>query len=179
MNYLMGSTEEVAQEEEGMKRPRLLGISDLSDDVVGEVFKYLGRGHFLFVAGTSRQFYRIYEAVWENGNNGTKTATTMKSAAESVSRLQWARANGCPWKWRTCSWAAKNGNLEVLQWSRANGCPWDEWTCTRAAENGHLEVLQWARENGCPWNEYTCRNAAKNGHLEVLQWARANGCPTF
>ena len=91
----MGSTEEVAQEE-GMKRPRLLGISDLSDDVVGEVVKFLGSGHFLFVAGASRQFYRVYEAVWGKDDKDTKTTTKIKGAAESVSRLQWARANGCP-----------------------------------------------------------------------------------
>ena len=38
----------------------------------------------------------------------------------------------------------------MLQWARQNGCPWDWMTCTFAAKGGHLEVLQWARENGCP-----------------------------
>jgi hypothetical protein len=91
--------------------------------------------------------------------------------------LQWARANGCPWDWRTCATAAYNGHLEVLQWARVNGCPWNEWTCSHAARNGRLEILKWARTNGCPWNEWTCSDAAMNDHLEVLRWARANGCP--
>lgn len=173
MNHLLGSAVD-GDDENGTKRPRLLGISDLSDDIIAEVFKFLGSGHFLFVAGTSRQFYQVYETIWENEND---TGTTMRSAVESISRLQWARANGYPWDEWTCAVAARNGHLEVLQWARANGCPWDANICSLAAGNGHLEVVQWARTNECPWTPYTCTFAALNGHLEVLQWARANGCP--
>ena len=61
--------------------------------------------------------------------------------------------------------------------ARANGCSWNERTCTYAAESGHLEVLQWAHANGCPWDKSTCVNAADNRHLELLNWAIANGCP--
>ena len=152
------------------RRPRLFGISDFSDDIIAEVFKFVGHGHFLFVAGTSRQFHRVYETICGNENDST-VKTTMTSAVESISRLQWARTKGCPWNWRTCSCAAKNGQLGVLQWARTYGCPWDWRTCAYAAGNGHLEVLQWARANGCPWDSSTCANAARNGHLEVLEWA--------
>ena len=75
------------------RRPRLLGISDFSDDIIAEVFKFVGRGHFLFVAGTSRQFHRVYETIYGNENDSAVT-TAMTSAVESISRLQWARANG-------------------------------------------------------------------------------------
>ena len=50
-------------------------------------------------------------------------------------------------------------------------------TCTYAARDGHLEVLRWARRNGCPWNEWTISAAAREGHLETLEWLRRNGCP--
>ena len=133
----MVSTEEVGKEDEGnrkksKKRPRLLGISDFSDDLIEKIFKFLGRGHFLFVAGTSRQFYRVYETMCENENDTTEATaqetTTMKSAVESISRLRQARANDCPWNWRTCAAAAKCGYLEVLRWARDNECPWDKYT---------------------------------------------------
>lgn len=91
--------------------------------------------------------------------------------------LRWARANGCAWDERTCSWAAYAGHLDVVRWARANGCPLDKETCANAAEGGHLDVLQWARANRCPWDEETCVNAAREWHLELLQWAHANGCP--
>ena len=144
MNHpMMGSSnqeeEDVAvgkQEDDTQKRPRcsrrlrrrrrVLGISDLSDNLIGEVFKFIGRGHFLFVAGTSNQFYCVYQTICGNENDSAVTTTTMASAVESISRLQWARANGCPWNRHTCSGATKNGHLEVLQWARDNGCSWDE-----------------------------------------------------
>ena len=40
----------------------------------------------------------------------------------------------------------------MLKWARANGCPWDYWTCSGAAEGGHLELLEWAAGQGCDWN---------------------------
>ena len=81
-------------------------------------------------------------------DRGCPTRLLMKDFVVSKEKLNWARANGCPWKERTCDEIAAGGHLEVLQWARANGCPWNEYTCKAAARRGHLEVLQWARENG-------------------------------
>ena len=75
------------------------------------------------------------------------------------------------------TYAALGGHLEVLQWAHANGCPWKEETCQTAAQGGHLEMLQWAHANGCPWDERTCAEATSNGHFELLSWAQANGAP--
>jgi hypothetical protein len=127
----------------------------------------------------------------------------LNAFVESVERLAWAKASGCPWVERTCAVVAQSGRIEVLRWAREQDCPWGAGTCCYAALNGHLELLQWAREHGCPWcaatcataacghlevlkwarehdcpwDARTCQSAALNGHLEVLQWARENGCP--
>jgi len=45
-NYMMGSAEEVAT-----KRYRLLGIYDLSDDVIGMIFKFFWDKAFSFCCG--------------------------------------------------------------------------------------------------------------------------------
>ena len=66
-------------------------------------------------------------------------------------------------------------SISLVQWALAQGCPWDEGLCTGAAEGGHLEVLQWLRSRGCPWDESVTLAAAKGGHLEVVQWVLANG----
>jgi hypothetical protein len=113
--------------------------------------------------------------------NGRSTGRSTQICATvarhgALASLQWARANGYQWDWRTCSCAARGGHLAVLQWARANGCDWSTVTCADAGRGGHLEVLQWAKANGCDWNAVTCYRAAEGGHLEVLQWARANGC---
>jgi len=89
--------------------------------------------------------------------------------------LKWLRGRNCPWNSWTCKGAARNGHLEVLKWARENGCDWDSETCSAAAMNGHLETLKWARENGCEWDSQTCSGAAQYGHLEILQWAIENG----
>ena len=47
-----GSTEDEGNIQKSKKRPRVSGIADLSDDLIGKAFKFLGHGHFLFVAGT-------------------------------------------------------------------------------------------------------------------------------
>ena len=96
-------------------------ISDFSDDIIAEVFKFVGSGHFLFVAGTSRQFQRVYETICRNENDSTVT-TTMTSAVESISRLQWARANGCPWDERICE-VAEYRHDGIYNWAIENGCP--------------------------------------------------------
>jgi hypothetical protein len=107
--------------------------------------------------------------------DGARSVTA--KSVDLVERLEMARQiKGWVEPRDLCKWSAHNGHLDVLKWARANGCPWNWRTCAAAARNGHLEVLQWARANGCPWGEWTCYGAADNGHLEVLQWARANGC---
>ena len=90
MNHQRGGAEEV-------------GIPDLSDDLIGTIFQFLGPGQFLFVAGTSRQFYRVYETTMGENDNDDTTETTMRSAVESISRLQWARENGYPRNADTCA----------------------------------------------------------------------------
>jgi len=38
--------------------------------------------------------------------------------------------------------AAVGGHLEVLQWARANGCTWNWKTCVKVAERGRREAIQ-------------------------------------
>ena len=91
--------------------------------------------------------------------------------------LQWLRANGFEWDWRTCREAVFNGHIEILKWAVNNGCPKNEPCCSAAAHTGNLECLKWLRNNGCPWNSLVCAYAAESGHLNVLQWAIENKCP--
>ena len=56
--------------------------------------------------------------------------------------------------------AAGSGDLELVQWLRAEGCPWNWRTCSEAVDQGRVEMLRWVRENGCPWDAYTRDEAA-------------------
>jgi hypothetical protein len=90
----------------------------------------------------------------------------LKDLIESVQLLAWAKENSCPWRARTCAFAAKYGQLEALQWARVDHCPWDELTCAFAPRYGRLDVLRWAREHGCPWWQGgMCAHVARYGQL--------------
>jgi len=160
--------------------------SHLSDDLIGNVFTFLGSGHFLFVAGTSRHFYQVYKTICERDDDildGCWTRTTMRSAVESISRSKhYLSETGN--EEEIAKSAAKYGNLQVLKYaiqfarSRGDFYIWrDINLCKFAAGGGCLEVLQWLRGKMFQWDCDTCSSAARNGKLNVLQWARANGCP--
>ena len=62
----------------------------------------------------------------------------------------------------------------TLKWARANGCPWDFRTCTFAACRGHLAVLEHAVDAGCPFDIHTLLVlGATCGHSHVLRWLDA------
>ena len=89
--------------------------------------------------------------------------------------VRYAHEHGCPWDWRTCSFAASRGHLEVLRYAHEHGCPWDSSTCSSAAEGGHLEVLRYAHERGCPWDwrvePYTPHPPCILAYVETLRLA--------
>ncbi len=95
-----------------------------------------------------------------------------------ISVIEWGLNNGYDFNFRTCSDAARGGNLNVLKWLRNHGCHWDSWVCSNAARNGDLEMLKWARKNNCNWGRMVIYTAKSMGYLELLQWAIDNGCPT-
>ena len=47
-------------------------------------------------------------------------------------------------------------SVKRLAWARARGCPGDEEVCAAAADCGNLKVLRWAWENHCPWDWRVC-----------------------
>ena len=55
---------------------------------------------------------------------------------------------------RADGWLAMGpGHVEILKWARANGCPWDWRSRTCAKEKGHDDILEWAKANGVPGND--------------------------
>ena len=130
----------------------------------------------LAAVGKDAEFLvRLVCCAWRDTIKVSATRTPLSVVVVSVPVLQWARANGCPWNWRTCACAASGGHLEVLQWMRVKGCKWDWHMCQSAAKRGHLHVLQWALANGCQYDQRWWSSAAQSGHLAVLQWAHAQG----
>lgn len=182
-------------------------FSVLPDEIVVDIiFGFVGFGHYRFVAGTNRQFRRLYSRYADQQRPSddeyavgvTSKVTSFESIVESVPRAKWcwletrddsgARTRAfsrfnCQIGGRikhimACigTMAANYGNVQVLEWATQHGYKCTRWTCSYAAGNGQLEALKWARKHGCEWDFQTCSYAARNGHLKVLKWARKHGC---
>lgn len=74
-----------------------------------------------------------------------RTATTAEQHIMSVSRFDWARANGgmvrSAHDSSVCDAAAQQGRLDVLKAARALDYQWSTRTTAQAARHGHLELL--------------------------------------
>ena len=164
------------------------------DDVLRNVFEFLGKGHYRSVAGTCRRFRRMYRRI-DTHTSAKEFVKTIAGAKlfykEEKKKTQ--RGRSLLFIRRTVDRrkeklhfiyysALENGSLEVVKWAASSAIAEevelnDRWTCAMAARSGDVRLLKWARANGYPWGEDVCSFAASSGHVEVLQWARANGCP--
>jgi len=68
--------------------------------------------------------------------------TRVGKAVGSISRLHWARENGCPCDGRVMYLAARGGHLSILQWARENGVDLDACTFAEAGWRGSIPVLE-------------------------------------
>lgn len=138
-------------------------------DVLDTVMGFVGDKNYLLVASVSTRWREIW--------GQRATVTSPRSAVQSCSCLDWAKACGLDIWHSPCFYAAAEGRLDVLEHAVALGYSREGMQlCEYAAGGGHLEVVRWCRSNGYPWGESSVR-AAESGHLEVLRWCVANGCP--
>ncbi len=188
---------------DGICTPAAHTVPILPPEIWEMVLGYL-RPHEEYQAAVVCRDWHVVVQRRREGRGANVWRTWIGAFCNSIARLVWARADGCPWDSRTCLTAAGGGapggsqvrarewlplervDVQCCRWRRPPGgsqvctrddCPWDEATCRGATLGGHLELLKYAHENGCPWNEVTCRAAAQGGHLDLLKYARANGCP--
>ncbi|GFH53319.1 hypothetical protein CTEN210_09795 [Chaetoceros tenuissimus] len=67
--------------------------------------------------------------------------------------------------------------FEKLQWLHEHNVPWDGKTCSIAARKGNLKALKYARSKGCPWHENCLRNAIVHRNFDVVEYCLQNRCP--
>ena len=132
-------------------------------DVIAHTMTFVCRTCYLFFAGVSKQWKTAWTA------DKRPKMTSLRAAAQSPSRLAWARRCRCAWNLHTCAMTASVGSMESLKYVRGKGCGWNEKTCESAAGAGNLEVLKWCRARGCPWNSGTFHAAARAGRCKSEQ----------
>ena len=105
-----------------------INISYFPVEILEIICDSLGKDYHFIISMVSRRFRDIIKNIIQHRTRmlkyevsyGFKTPLRIIS---SVSLIKWACAQGYPWDWQTCAYAAESGHLEVLQWARANGCP--------------------------------------------------------
>jgi hypothetical protein len=80
----------------------------------------------------------------ENGYFGTQKGFCSRVAGmNKLEYLVWLReVKNCDWNSWTIYAAARQGNLAMVKYCVENGCPLDWLTCSFAAKEGHLDVLE-------------------------------------
>jgi hypothetical protein len=182
--------EDLAQHsDESAKRQRLLSSTSSfetaspldKDEVLDQVFSYVGGGDHLFVAGVSsrwRRRYLQYCALNSTSKQDEVFATRHRSALVRERTLRVALTSGLSVKgWtmdkESCTELICHSSEpeKVMTLLRVHGVPWDWRLCRRAAERGSLRFLQWLRSTSCPWKEAAVlHNACKSGNVAMLQW---------
>jgi hypothetical protein len=155
------------------------------DELLDQIFSYVGGGDHLFVAGVSRRWrgrYLQYCADKSTLEHDLKFATTCTSAIISEGRLQHAKQHGfritdvditqSKYARLICKYSLEPERVVTLL--RLHGVPWDTVICRTAAFYGKLSLLQWLHSNDCPWTlSLVLSNACRSARIATLQWLAA------
>jgi hypothetical protein len=152
------------------------------DDILGEVFSFVGGGDHLYVSGISRRWRGRYIQYCVRNSTSEldgKLMTRQGSVLMTESRLQLALSSGLTVKDWTFDKRSRAALIccyslepeEVLTLLRAHGVPWCPLLCEAAAHYSKLPLLRWLHANSCPWDEdFLLVGASMGGSVALLEW---------
>lgn len=192
-----GSAEDVTREEHRPEE-RSEAEEEEEEDAVGVLSLLLEQAPSVFDLEVLPRLSRVDRAVLGRVNRASREAVAGENGrvgplivdefCGSISRLAWAKENGCPLDERVVCALARRGEVKILQWlweshDHRDGVPWKNHmmranACAAAAGGGHLDALRWlVVDRECCWDETTAMAAARGGHLHVLRWCQSRQCP--
>jgi hypothetical protein len=152
------------------------------DDILDQVFTYVGGGDHLYVGGVSRRWRGRYLQHCGHSTiaaQDRKCLTRYRSSIMSESRLQYAKLKGfdvteLDVTQHRCAELIRKYSLEpeqVITVLRGQGVPWDNVICRNAAFFGRLGLLQLLHSSNCQCTEFVVLlNASNSGSVPMLQW---------
>eukprot|EP00611_Tribonema_gayanum_P025758 TRINITY_DN5963_c0_g1_i2.p1 TRINITY_DN5963_c0_g1~~TRINITY_DN5963_c0_g1_i2.p1 ORF type:complete len:351 (-),score=66.49 TRINITY_DN5963_c0_g1_i2:2276-3328(-) len=152
-----------------------------TDNTLGLILSFVGKGNWLFVAGVSRKWRAIYASgVSSAGDAGAEAGPAAGPAAAVASPADVNAAS-----MQRTTFASALSTVPTLQMAHACGLNMDHLNergiysfCRTAGEVGSKEVLLWAREHGMRWNACVCGGATQQDRLAILRWLRLEqDCP--
>ena len=180
-------------------------FTDLSDELVLFIVQFLGPGHFRYVAGINKLFYRIYKFVWEvqkmnSDDNKRKSGITapvsnLATTGGQVDIVAFSERVSLSERFRMSRWkityytSIADSTSKSRLYLKEDSAPESfklRKIATAAAIVGNLDVLDYAMthaqqvdgigQNLLRMEDMICTNAAKHGHLHIIQYARSQGC---
>lgn len=173
-------------------------IYKIPEELLKNIFSFVGKGSFLFVAPVSRKFHQMYKTTVKECNYYICDDTYYSTAACNVSTAKYCldiigcrgtreddyRKNMA----KIFVQAAYKGRIEILKlahhfdisyfWNRSDSCQFQLLgsPIERIAELGHLNVLQFLHDT---FNMHfalpiASRGAAFGGQIHVLKWLQDN-----
>jgi hypothetical protein len=152
------------------------------DEVLDQVFSFVGGGDHLYAAAVSRRWrgrYLLYCGLTGTSKYNKKLVTTHRSAVLTESRLQIALASGVSaekWDMSNPAYAElickrSTEPQKVMALLRLHGVLWAGTLCTYAAFHGKLLLLQWLHISSCPWEQTNVLySASRSGNVAMLEW---------
>eukprot|EP00953_Heterococcus_sp_UTEX-ZZ885_P018391 10270-Heterococcus_DN1.PRE.1 len=123
------------------------------DEILGEIFSFVGRKEWLYVGAVCRRWRGRYLSMCYAGcadNEGHAFQTSHRSAFATAARFSIALDNG----------------LKMPDEDEAS----DFFDDLPKLSQQPIDVLTLARVHGAAWHEDLCRDAALFGDLKLLQW---------
>lgn len=154
----------------------------LPDDVLDNVFSFVGAGSFLYVATTCTRFNAVY---YKEGTRNKET--TFDSAASSITCAEMCLEEITDPEFRDKAFekivktAAEKGRLNIVKWAYKQKkllCK-PFWFLEPAGFHGQLGVLEFARNEGIYDAEYdnvicVAESACIAGRIPVFEWLHRN-----
>ena len=150
------------------------------DDLLTNIFQFVGPHQYLWVASTNRQFRRMYKKLYDGATLTQCNMSTIQHAELCVRAGGPIPQNHCLPLWNM---ALRHGwlrGLYHLRYVYSFSDPSLE-SYLIAVDHGYLQILQWlVSVNGttCLNNEVACSMAARNGHIHILHFIYQSTIPS-
>jgi hypothetical protein len=154
------------------------------DEVLDEIFSFVGRKEWLYAGGVCRRWRGRYLSMCYKARASTEEhafQTSRESSFVTAARFSMALDNGLQMPdqlqagnfFQGLSRLSKEP-VEVLTLARVHGAAWHSRLWSNAAFRGHFELLKWLRKSRCPWIPLcVAMNAIRSTHGQyrlILPW---------
>eukprot|EP00953_Heterococcus_sp_UTEX-ZZ885_P017020 9553-Heterococcus_DN1.PRE.3 len=157
--------EKTDHEQKRARRAPTTALPLEADEVLDEIFGYVGRKEWLYAGGVCRRWRGRYlsmcykaraskaDPVYQT-RHSSSFATAARFSLALGSGLKMPQTDNEVGKFFDDLPKLSQQPIDVLTLARVHGAAWHSNMCTDAAYFGNLELLKWLHAAGCPWDAF-------------------------